>query len=329
MNTRSLWFAPLVGIVSIVFGYFLAARFLPALTSTPTASVVSSLETVVAQTSSAVVSVRTDIANLADPEMRGAGTAFHIGDGYFVTAAHVVDGGSKIYLDNRPRTVQHLENTEVATLVGKVDGLDLALLRGNPLPTKLEWASQASNPGAPCLAIGNPFARAPRSVTVGVISGVDRLQVTPKGALAGLVQFDAQVNPGNSGGALLNASGQVLGVVSSILSPTGSSAGVGFAISTAQVRPAIEALQRGQAYTLRSLGATSRENSATLQAVLPGGLAVGAGLQVGDTLLEVGGLATDTLPEANAVVAAAQAGSSLPVLLKRAGKLQKLEVQIR
>jgi S1-C subfamily serine protease len=120
MNTCSLWFAPLVGIVSIVFGYFLAARFLPALTSTPTASVVSSLETVVAQTSSAVVSVRTDIANLADPEMRGAGTAFHIGDGYFVTAAHVVDGGSKIYLDNRPRTVQHLENTEVATLVGKV-----------------------------------------------------------------------------------------------------------------------------------------------------------------------------------------------------------------
>jgi serine protease Do len=327
MNSRSIWFVVLGGVAAAASGYFLARQFLSV--SAPTVPLVSSVEAVVAQTASAVVSVRTDIANLSDPEMRGAGSAFHIGDGYFVTAAHVVDGGSKIYLDNRPRSAKHLENTEVATLVGKVDALDLALLRGKPLASKLEWATAPSNPGARCLAIGNPFARAPRSVTVGIVSGVNRLQVTPKGALAGLVQFDAPVNPGNSGGALLNASGQVLGVVSSILSPTGSSAGVGFAIPTALVRPAIEAMQRGQAYTLRSLGASSREDSATVQAVLPGGLAANAGLQTGDTLLEIDGLPIDTLPEAGAVVAAAQVGSSLALLVRRAGQLQKLELQVR
>jgi 2-alkenal reductase len=209
-----------------------------------------------------------------------------------------------------------------------VDDLDLALLRGQPLPAKLEWAPEPSQVGARCFAIGNPFARAPRTVTAGIVSGLNRLQVTPKGALAGLLQFDAQVNPGNSGGALLNASGQVLGIVSSILSPTGSSAGVGFAIPTALVRPAVEALQRGEQYKLRSLGAASQEDSATLQAVLPGGLAAAAGLRVGDTLLEVDGLPIDTLPEANAVVAAAQAGSSLAVLLRRGGAQKTLTLPI-
>jgi serine protease Do len=318
-------FALLVGaLFAMAAGYFLAIRFTP--TVSPT--VPPSLESVIAKTTNAVVSVRTDIANLSDPEMRGSGSAFHIGDGYFVTAAHVVDGGSKIYLDKRERTVKHLENTEVATLVGKLDTLDLALLRGQPLPDKLEWASQPSPLGARCLAIGNPFARAPRSVTAGIISGVNRLQVTPKGALAGLVQFDAQVNPGNSGGALLNASGEVLGVVSSILSPTGSSAGVGFAIPTALVRPAVEALQRGEAYRMRSLGASSAEDSATLQAVLPGGLAANTGLRPSDTLLELDSLPIDTLPEVNAIVGAAAAGSSLPVLLRRNGKLEKLTLKI-
>ncbi|MFN3266557.1 MAG: S1C family serine protease [Deinococcales bacterium] len=311
------------GLVCAVAG-FLAAAYLVPVRSLPS----SNLETVVAQSSSAVVSVRTDIANLSDSELRGVGSAFHIGDGYFVTAAHVLDGGSKIYLDNRARTVQHLENTEIATLVGKVDELDLALLRGQPLPTRLEWASIPSVVGTRCFAVGNPFARAPRSVTVGSISGLDRVQVTPKGALAGLLQFDAAVNPGNSGGALLNSAGEVLGVVSSILSSTGASAGVGFAISTQVARPAIEALQQGQNYKLRALGVSSSEDSAEVKAVLPGGLAAAAGVQVGDTLLEIDGLPIDTLPEANAVVAVAKAGSSVELLVKRNAKLQKLMLMI-
>ncbi len=276
-----------------------------------------SLESVVKRTLGAVVSVRTNIANLTDPEMRGAGSAFHIGDGVYITAAHVVDGGTKIYLDNRPRTVQHLEGIKEAKLIGKVDQLDLAVLRGENIPIKLEWATATPEVGSLALALGNPFARAPRSLTVGVISGLERLQVTPKGALAGLVQFDAQVNPGNSGGALLNKDGAVLGVVSSILSPTGSSAGVGFAIPTRLVRVAVETLLRGETVDLPSLGVSSQDQSAVLQTILPGGLADAAGLQAGDNILEIAGLPVESIAEVNAVILAAKSGSSLEIKAKR------------
>ena len=294
--------------------------------SRTTSVVPESLESVVKRTIGAVVSVRTNVANLTDPEMRGTGSAFHIGDGVYVTAAHVVDGGTKIYLDNRSRTVKHLEGVLEAKLLGKVDQLDLAVLRGENIAAKLEWASQAPEIGSVALALGNPFARAPGSLTVGVISGVERLQVTPKGALAGLVQFDAQVNPGNSGGALLNKNGLVLGVVSSILSPTGSSAGVGFAIPSRLIQVAVEALVRGEKVAFPSLGVSSQDQSAVLQTVLAGGLADAAGLQAGDLILEIAGLPVESIAEVNAVLVAAKSGSSLSVKAKRNNAVREFRV---
>ncbi len=286
------------------------------------------LESVVKRSLGAVVSVRSNIANLTDPEMRGAGSAFHIGDGVYITAAHVVDGGTKFYLDNRPRTVKHLEGVKEAKLIGEVDQLDLAVLRGENIADKLEWASETPEVGAVCFALGNPFARAPRSLTVGVISGLERLQVTPKGALAGLVQFDAQVNPGNSGGALLDKNGLVLGVVSSILSPTGSSAGVGFAIPSRLVQLAVQTLLRGESVVLPSLGVSSQDESAVLQTILPGGLADAAGLQAGDELLEVAGLPIESIAEVNAVLVAAKSGSSLSMKAKRNGATREFTIII-
>ena len=297
-------------ICAAVAGYLFGSR--PVATN-PT----ESLEMVVKRTVSAVVSVRTDIADLSDPEMRGSGSAFHIGDGVYVTAAHVVDGGTKIFLDNRNRTVKHKSGITEAKLVGKVNEFDLAVLRGEKIDAKLEWATENPVLGSSCLAIGNPFARAPRSVTAGIISGLERLQQTPKGALAGLVQFDAQVNPGNSGGALLNAKGEVLGVVSSILSLTGSSAGVGFAIPTRLVRGAVETLLRGETVKIPVLGISSKDESAVLQTVLPSGLADSAGLQAGDEILEIAGLPVETISEVSAVVAASTSGEQLAVKAKR------------
>ncbi len=287
-----------------------------------------SLEMVVGRTASAVVSVRTDIADLSDPEMRGSGSAFHIGDGVYVTAAHVVDGGTKIFLDNRNRTVKHKSGITEAKLIGKVNEFDLAVLRGEKISSKLEWATENPLLGSSCLAIGNPFARAPRSVTAGIISGLERLQQTPKGALAGLVQFDAQVNPGNSGGALLNAKGEVLGVVSSILSLTGSSAGVGFAIPTRLVRGAVETLLRGETVQLPVLGISSKDESAVLQTVLPSGLADSAGLQAGDEILEIAGLPVETISEVSAVVAAAKSGEQLAVKAKRGAATRDFTITI-
>ena len=302
-------------------GFLFATR--PSQTTSPAA-----LEAVIARASRAVLTVRTDIADLSDPNSRGVGTAFHIGDGIFITAAHVVDSGTKIYLDPRARTVASLDGLEAATLLGTVAEFDLAVLRGAVLPDKLVWAQTAPLVGSSCLAIGNPFARAPRSVTLGIISGVQRLQPTPKGALAGLVQFDAQVNPGNSGGALLNLQGEVLGVVSSILSATGTSAGVGFAVATSTIQAAVETLVRGEKVALPRLGVSSQDSSAVVQTVLPGGLAAQAGLQPDDVLLEIDGLPVDTLSEANAVVGAAKSGSSLAVKAKRRGAVRDFTVLI-
>ncbi|MEY4531348.1 MAG: hypothetical protein RLZZ156_2069 [Deinococcota bacterium] len=297
-------------ICALVAGYLFGSKSVA--TSSP-----EPLETVVSRVSSAVVSVRTDIADLSDPDMRGSGSAFHIGDGVYVTAAHVVDGGTKIFLDNRNRTVKHTIGLSEAQLIGKVNEFDLAVLRGKKIDTKLEWANQNPMLGSSCMAIGNPFARAPRSITVGVISGLERLQQTPKGALAGLVQFDAQVNPGNSGGALLNTKGEVLGVVSSILSLTGSSAGVGFAIPTRLVRGAVETLLRGEKIQLPVLGISSKDESAVLQTVLPSGLADNAGLQTGDEILEIAGLPVETIAEVSAVVATAKNKDQLAIKAKR------------
>jgi S1-C subfamily serine protease len=302
-------------------GYLFGSR--PAQTSQT-----ESLEMVVSRTSSAVVSVRTDIADLSDPEMRGSGSAFHIGDGVYVTAAHVVDGGTKIFLDNRNRTVKHNLGLTEAKLIGKVNEFDLAVLRGEKISNKLEWATANPLVGARCLAIGNPFARAPRSVTAGIISGIERLQQTPKGALAGLVQFDAQVNPGNSGGALLDAKGEVLGVVSSILSMTGSSAGVGFAIPTRLVRGAVETLLRGETVQIPVLGISSKDESAVLQTVLPSGLAESAGLLAGDEILEINGLPVETIAEVSAVVAAGKSKDVLPVKAKRGGATRDFTIRI-
>ncbi len=299
-------------------GFLLAFRSAPSANAEP-------LETLFEVTSVAVVTVRTDLASLDDVEGKGFGTAFHIGDGVFVTAAHVVDGGSRFYIDARARTVSQLEGTISATLIGTVAEFDLAVLKSEAVAGKLEWANAAPRVGSRAVAIGNPFARAPRSLTVGVISGLNRVASTESRAVANLVQFDAQVNPGNSGGPLLGADGRVLGVISSILSPTGSSAGVGFAVSANVVRPAVEALLRGEKTKRLTLGAVGKsEGKPIVQALIPGSAAERAGLRIGDQILEVNDVPLETLAELNAIVTASAPGAILEIKVKRQSAIQTL-----
>jgi 2-alkenal reductase len=299
-------------------GFLLASRCAP----TPN---VEQLELLFETVSPAVVTVRTDLASLDDVQAKGFGTAFHIGDGVFVTAAHVIDGGSRFYIDARVRTVSQLEGTQSATLIGMVPEFDLAVLKSAAVPAKLEWASQAPRIGARAVAIGNPFARAPRSLTVGVISGLNRVVSTESRSVANLVQFDAQVNPGNSGGPLLDANGRVIGLISSILSPTGSSAGVGFAVSANVLREAVAGLLRGEKTERPTLGAIGKsEGKPQIRAVIPGSVAERAGLRTGDEVLEVNGTPLETLPELNAIVASSAAGAKLEIKLKRGSGIQTL-----
>ena len=156
---------------------------------------------------------------------RGVGSGFIVSpDGYIVTNAHVVDGAKEV-------TVRLTDRREfTAKVVGADKRTDIALIKidaKTPLP-----ALDLSNPPAPrqgewVIAIGSPFGFE-NSVSAGVVSGVHR--ALPGGQMTPFIQTDVAVNPGNSGGPLLNAAGQVVGVNSQIYSRSGGYMGLSFAI---------------------------------------------------------------------------------------------------
>lgn len=172
---------------------------------------------------------------------RGSGTGF-IWDksGLIVTNFHVVYGANKITIE--------LQNNKSyqATVVGSAPGKDIALLKIDapnedlqPLPLG-DSASLAV--GRKVLAIGNPFAL-DTTLTVGVVSALGReIKSITNRTIKNVIQTDAAINPGNSGGPLLNSRGQLVGVNTAIYSPSGASAGIGFAIPVNAVKVIIPQL---------------------------------------------------------------------------------------
>jgi putative serine protease PepD len=166
-----------------------------------------------------VVTVRTS---------RGLGTGVIVADdGTILTANHVIAGGG-------PITVTFADGTTASAAVAAADPkLDIAALTPARLPQVVVPANLGAgiDVGAPVVAIGNPLGLTD-SVSAGVISGLDRSADTDNGKFSGLIQFDAAVNPGSSGGPLLNADGLVIGIVVSIAAPDGQDAfaGIGFAV---------------------------------------------------------------------------------------------------
>ncbi len=148
-------------------------------------------------------------------------------DGYVLTNNHVVEGAKSL-------TVTLLDQKSYkALLVGRDSGSDLALLKINslsPLPCIVLGDSSNLEVGQSVYAIGNPFGLT-STLTTGVISSLNRTLRAPNGMLMeNIIQTDAAINPGNSGGPLLNSSGDLIGINTAIFSPTGSFAGIGFAV---------------------------------------------------------------------------------------------------
>ncbi|HEY2508982.1 MAG TPA: trypsin-like peptidase domain-containing protein [Streptosporangiaceae bacterium] len=148
------------------------------------------------------------------------------GDGTIMTANHVIAGQKDI-------TVTFFDGSTTTATVASVDlKLDIATLTPAQLPPVVVPATLGGGAGvgSSVVAVGNPLGLTD-SVSSGVISGVNRTAVTSSGSFSGLLQFDASVNPGSSGGPLLDASGHVIGIVLSIASPAGEDAfaGIGFA----------------------------------------------------------------------------------------------------
>ncbi len=196
--------------------------------------------------------------------------------------------------------------------------------------------------GEPAIALGNPFgfvlANAEATVTAGVVSGVGRdILDSREGKLsADMIQTDAAINPGNSGGPLVNAEGRVIGVNSSILSQSGGSEGIGFAIPIDRARRiAAELLAHGmirrpwvgvEPRTVES--SVSRFSLTEVRRVAPGSPADDAGLEVGDVLLEVNGRPITSPLDWDVGLLDAGVGTSIDVRYRRGDELLTARLEV-
>ena len=178
-----------------------------------------------------VIGYRNDKGGEKEGE-RGVGTGVVIIDkGVILTNLHVVQSADRVKLV----FADGLESS--ASVIGVRPEHDLAILQAHTIPDDLQAATMRSTgdlaPGDHVFAVGFPFGIGP-SVSAGVVSGMKREYASPEGknVLSNLIQFDAAANPGNSGGPLVNAAGEVVGVVTAILNPTEHSVfiGIGFAV---------------------------------------------------------------------------------------------------
>jgi len=219
------------------------------------------------------------------------------GNGIIVTNAHVVKGADelKVVLNDR----REFE----AEVVAQDEETDLAILRidtnGEKMPSLQVGADAEPEIGDIVLAIGNPFGVG-QTVTSGIISALGRTNVSD---ISSAIQTDAAVNPGNSGGALVNLQGELIGVNTAIFSRSGGSNGIGFAIPSELVERAIDsALSEGRIVrpwigartnsvdaTMASALGLDRAKGAVINELLDGGPADKAGLDKGDVILSVGG----------------------------------------
>ena len=160
----------------------------------------------------------------------GAGSGFVLDrDGHILTNYHVIEGAESIEISFGDQL------TAPATVVGIDPRNDVAMLKVDVGADLLQPVTLGSSNdlrvGQWAIAIGNPFGQFGRTLTTGVISALDRTIEGPDNrTITGIIQTDAAINRGNSGGPLLDSSGRVIGITSAIFSPTGTSAGVGFAV---------------------------------------------------------------------------------------------------
>jgi S1-C subfamily serine protease len=301
-----------------------------------------------ARVSPSVVQVAGATASLSalDEEQVGeqTGTGF-IWDaaGHVVTNNHVVQGARQLKV--RLSTGQVLR----AQAIGTAPSYDLAVLR-------LEGASALPNPvaigtssdlkvGQRAFVIGNPFGL-DESLTTGVISALKRRLPTSGGReVSNVIQTDAAVNPGNSGGPLLDSSGRVIGVTTAILSPSGTNAGIGFAIPVDVVNRVVPELIRNGRVPTPGIGiVTANEDVAARFGVegvivvrtVPGSPAAQAGLQgvdtangtLGDVIVGANGKPIHRLADLSDRLDETGIGNTIELSVQRQGRARTIRVQV-
>ncbi len=270
-------------------------------------------------------------------QITSLGSGFIISaDGVVVTNNHVIEAADAIEV-----ILQNGQRFE-ATVIGRDPATDIAVLRMHartPLPYVNMGDSDSARVGDIVLAIGNPFGLG-GSLSVGVVSARNRN--IDAGRYDDFIQTDAAINRGNSGGPLFNTDGEVIGVNTAIISPTGNSVGIGFATPTSIVRPVVDQLVRyGETrrgwlgVRLANLTRAAAERAgyngssgAVVTRITPGGPAAAAGLRPGDVVLRFGGRDVGDSRALTRMVGDAVVGSTAQIEIVREGRRQTITATI-
>ena len=276
-------------------------------------------------------------------EAGSLGSGFLISpDGYIVTNNHLIAGltGTGTVDTVTVTTVDRKEYP--ARIVGRDETSDLALLKieGRNLPF-VQWGdSTRARVGDWVIAIGDPYGVG-STVTAGIISALHR-SITQQGAYDRYIQTDAAINMGNSGGPMFDLNGNVIGINSALISPTGASVGIGLAIPTEAAKPVIDSLMRGQRPSRGYLGVglqavdedlapslgLPKDTSEIVRSVVPNGPAARAGLVPGDVITRVDGKQVSPDQTVSYLVANVPAGSRVPLEIIRGGKRATIYVTV-
>ena len=255
-------------------------------------------------------------------------------DGYIVTNNHVIsparDGAT---VDSITVTLTDRKEYE-AELVGRDVASDLAVLKikATNLPFVRFGDSTRTRVGDWVVAIGNPFGLG-GTVTAGIVSALHR-GITGGGAYDRYIQTDASINQGNSGGPMFDVNGNVIGINTALISPTGGNVGIGFAIPAEQALPVVEALRRGERPERGYIGVSlqpldegiadslglPRNRGELIRGVQPGSPAARAGIEQGDVVITVNGRPVTPDETLSYLVSSQPVGSRVPVELIRNGQ---------
>ena len=270
-------------------------------------------------------------------EASGSGVIIRT-DGFILTNDHVVAGADRV-------TVRLQDGREFVGKVMRDFRSDLALIKieANDLPAAELADSDKVNIGQWAVAFGAPFGLSD-TMTHGVISSVHRQEAIGSGQderyYSSLLQTDASINPGNSGGPLVDLYGRVVGINVAIESPSGTSAGIGFAIPSNTARYIADSLMSKGSVTRGYLGLAPApltydyqqrygvKEGALVSSVVDGTPAAKAGLQVEDVIVRFNGKAVKDDASFRDLVSRTQPGTRVPVQVRRGGSEQTLEVTV-
>jgi serine protease Do len=310
----------------------------------------------VARVKPAVVSITTELGPQVAADEEGMPTPFGMlrpnhpqavearGSGFIIDADGTVVTNNHVVANAKSVAVTLADGTELpAHIVGRDERTDLAVLHvdaGHKLPYIELGDSAQVRPGEWVVAMGNPFGLG-GTVTAGIVSAMGR--DIGSGPYDDFIQIDAPINKGNSGGPLFTQDGHVVGVNSAIISPSGGSIGIGFAIPANMVKTVVAQLEKDGHVTRGYLGVEAQsvtqamakalelpknDNGALVASIAPDSPAAKAGLQPGDVILSVDGQKVGTPRDLAVDMAAEKPGSAAKLDIMRDGNQQAVTVTV-